>query len=62
MGVTVLGFTEREVWKMTPYKIQTLYSIHREYTDPNYTAPAEKDEEADLEANAAAIRRFFGNV
>jgi len=57
----MLGFSERETWKMTPYKIKTLFSLHREYNDPNYTAPV-RGEDAELEAHAEAIRRFFGNV
>lgn len=39
IGVTLLGYTEHEVWKMTPYKIMTLYDIHREYTSERFEAP-----------------------
>jgi len=31
IGVIVLGLEERRVWKMTPYKILTLFRIHKIY-------------------------------
>lgn len=29
--MTMLGFTEREAWKKTPYQIITLFGYHKEY-------------------------------
>jgi len=31
IGAVVLGFTEKEVWNMTPFKILTLFKIHKIY-------------------------------
>jgi len=31
IGVTILGWPERDVWKMTPHKLLTLFRIHREF-------------------------------
>lgn len=31
IGVTLLRWSEAEVWRMTPYKILTLFKIHREF-------------------------------
>lgn len=29
--MAMLGFTEREAWKKTPYQIITLFEYHKEY-------------------------------
>jgi len=29
--MAMLGFTEREAWKKTPYQIITLFGYHKEY-------------------------------
>lgn len=34
VGVTVLGFSEREFWEMTPRKFNALASMHIEFTNP----------------------------
>jgi len=31
IGVTLLGFAEREIWLMTPYKLLALFRVHRAY-------------------------------
>jgi len=36
IGVTLLGFTEREVWRMTPYKLVTLFRIHKEFNNDRF--------------------------
>jgi len=36
IGVTLLGFTEREVWRMTIFKISTLFRIHREFNNDRF--------------------------
>jgi hypothetical protein len=36
IGVTLLGFSEKEVWKMTPYKITRLFEIHKQFNPDQY--------------------------
>jgi hypothetical protein len=43
--VTLLHWPEAEVWRMTPYKITTLFRIHRRF-NPDRFAP-EKPEDMD---------------
>jgi len=31
IGVVVLGVSERDFWRMTPYKLLTLFRIHKIY-------------------------------
>ena len=31
IGVTLLGWPENEVWKMTPHKLVRLFQVHREF-------------------------------
>ncbi len=35
LGVTVLGYPERDVWRMTPRKLVLLHRAHREYFYPS---------------------------
>jgi len=58
MGITILGFTEREVWRMTPYKILTLFSIHREF-NPDKFKPPEDDPPEDLDDIDMALGGFL---
>ncbi len=46
IGVTLLGWSEAEVWKMTPYKILTLFKIHREF-NPDRFKPDPKEVDID---------------
>ena len=46
IGVTILGFREREVWRMPPHKIIVLFNIHREY-NPDKFKPVEKEADID---------------
>ena len=32
----MLRYPEREVWKMTPYKINTLFGYHKEYNPQQF--------------------------
>jgi len=43
IGVTLLGFPEREVWKMTPYKITTLWKIHKEFNRDKFRQDEETE-------------------
>lgn len=43
IGVTILHFSEAEVWKMTPYKLLELYKAYRELTTPHKAQPQEAD-------------------
>jgi hypothetical protein len=36
IGVTLLRFSEKEVWKKTPYQISTLYKIHRQFNPDRF--------------------------
>ena len=36
IGVTLLGYPEKEVWRMTAYKILTLFRIHREFNPDRF--------------------------
>lgn len=47
MGVTVLGFPEKEVWKMTIYKILTLFKYHREFNPDRFKPDAENPDGLD---------------
>ena len=31
IGVTLLHFSEAEVWRMTPFKLMELYKMHKEF-------------------------------
>jgi hypothetical protein len=33
----MLRYPEREVWKMTPYKINTLFGYHKEYNKQQFS-------------------------
>jgi len=46
IGVTILGFREREVCRMTPHKIIALFNLHREYNPDKYK-PAHKEADID---------------
>ena len=46
IGVTLLHWPEREVWRMTPYKILALFRIHREF-NPDRFKPEEKEADID---------------
>ena len=45
-GITLLHWPEREVWRMTPYKILALFRIHREF-NPDRFKPEEKEADID---------------
>jgi hypothetical protein len=47
IGVTLLRYSEREVWGMTPYKITTLFKIHRSFNPDKYKQEAEKADPID---------------
>lgn len=36
IGVTLLRWPEPAVWKMTPYKIITLFTIHKEFNPDRF--------------------------
>ena len=46
IGVTLLRWSEAEVWRMTPYKILTLFKIHREF-NPDRFKPVPKEVDID---------------
>ena len=46
IGVTLLRWSEAEVWRMTPYKILTLLKIHREF-NPDRFKPVPKEVDID---------------
>ncbi len=46
IGVTLLRWSEAEVWRMTPYKILTLFKIHREF-NPDLLKPVPKEVDID---------------
>jgi len=48
IGVTELGYPERDVWKMTPFKILTLFKIHRHSHPERFTQP-KPDDIADID-------------
>ena len=37
-----MRYAEKEVWRMTPYKIQTLFRYHKEYNPQQYKQTAEE--------------------
>jgi len=39
IGVTLLNWPERVVWIMTPYKILTLFNIHKIFNPDKFTPP-----------------------
>ena len=39
IGVTLLHWPEREVWLMTPYKILTLFNIHKMFNPDKFEQP-----------------------
>jgi hypothetical protein len=47
IGVTLLRWPEESVWRMTPYKIITLFRIHKEF-NPDRFKPLE-EKEADID-------------
>jgi hypothetical protein len=36
VAVYILGYKEAQAWHMTPYKIQTLFKVHREFNPDKY--------------------------
>lgn len=46
IGVTLLHFTEREVWRMTPYKLLALFRVHKQFHPERFPreAPEGMDE------------------
>lgn len=36
IGVTLLNFSEKEVWRMTPYKILALFAIHKKFNPDKF--------------------------
>ena len=47
IGVTLLRWSEAEVWHMTPYKILTLFRIHREFNPDRFSKPDPKEVDID---------------
>lgn len=45
--MTILGFPEREVWKLTPYKIMALFRIHKTFNSDKFGQEKEIPEEQD---------------
>ena len=46
IGVTLLRWSEAEVWRMTPYKILTLFRIHKQF-NPDRFKPEEPEADID---------------
>jgi len=36
IGVTLLNFREHEVWHMTPYKLTTLFKVHKSFNPDKF--------------------------
>jgi len=50
IGVTLLRWPERDVWRMTPYKILTLFKIHKRFNPERFKPePAAQGGEAEGE-------------
>jgi len=47
IGVTLLGWRECEVWRMTPYKLMTLFKVHKKFNPDRFKQDAEAPEGAD---------------
>jgi hypothetical protein len=39
IGVTLLGYPEKDVWRMTPYKLMRLFEIHKEFNPDRFGSP-----------------------
>lgn len=53
----MLRFPEKEVWTMTPYKINTLFRIHKEY-NPQQFRNQSKEAPDGVDAIDAALGGF----
>lgn len=42
IGVVLLQFSEREVWKKTPYQIMVLFKVHKEFNPDRFKADPPK--------------------
>jgi len=47
IGVTLLRWPEREVWRMTPYKLMTLFKIHKKFNPDRFKQEPEAPEGMD---------------
>jgi len=41
IGVTLLNFREHEVWHMTPYKLTTLFKVHKSFNPDKFKSDDE---------------------
>jgi len=54
----MLRYKEAEVWKMTPYKIRTLFGYHKEYNPQQFRHQETKAEPGGVDAIDVALGGF----
>ena len=54
----MLRYKEAEVWKMTPYKIKTLFGYHKEYNPQQFVRQRTQEEPGGMDDIDVALGGF----